>query len=225
MYVLSLMGSAFQSKSFINIKLVHLQRRPSRWPAMKFRRGSGHPAYAEVEPMGQEKEGFIESEQCWDSTFDFLSHTQPSNLLDVYLQFHTSLIIKFHQPSKTLMKLEAVRVWWLNGRGIQKQMLNTQNKTIHIQRKRLLISWMNNAPQLLLSSWHGVGNSSFVVQDEVLTFHPQTHHWTECSFVLSSDLMCLSERLFSSWPSLKCKFIQFVLEILFRPLYIFKTVL
>jgi len=42
-----------------------LQRRPSRWPAMKFRRGSGHPAYAEVEPVGQEKEVFIESEQCW----------------------------------------------------------------------------------------------------------------------------------------------------------------
>ncbi len=54
-------------------------------------------------------------------------------------------------------------------------MFNTQNKTIHIQRKRLLISWMNNGPQLLLGSWHGVGNSSFVVQDEVLTFHPQTH--------------------------------------------------
>lgn len=32
---------------------------------MKFSRGSGHPAYAEVEPVGQEKEGFIESEQCW----------------------------------------------------------------------------------------------------------------------------------------------------------------
>jgi hypothetical protein len=30
---------------------------------MKFRRGSGHPAYAEVEPVG-EKEGFIVSEQC-----------------------------------------------------------------------------------------------------------------------------------------------------------------
>uniref|UniRef100_A0A8D0NP91 Plexin domain containing 2 n=1 Tax=Sus scrofa TaxID=9823 RepID=A0A8D0NP91_PIG len=35
-----------------------IERRPSRWPAMKFRRGSGHPAYAEVEPVG-EKEGFI----------------------------------------------------------------------------------------------------------------------------------------------------------------------
>uniref|UniRef100_A0A8D3DZQ0 PSI domain-containing protein n=2 Tax=Scophthalmus maximus TaxID=52904 RepID=A0A8D3DZQ0_SCOMX len=41
-----------------------IERRPSRWPAMKFRRGSGHPAYTEVEPVGQEKEGFIESEQC-----------------------------------------------------------------------------------------------------------------------------------------------------------------
>uniref|UniRef100_A0A3Q3VSS2 PSI domain-containing protein n=1 Tax=Mola mola TaxID=94237 RepID=A0A3Q3VSS2_MOLML len=38
-----------------------IERRPSRWPAMKFRRGSGHPAYAEVVPVGQEKEGFIES--------------------------------------------------------------------------------------------------------------------------------------------------------------------
>uniref|UniRef100_A0A3B3BC60 Plexin domain containing 2b n=1 Tax=Oryzias melastigma TaxID=30732 RepID=A0A3B3BC60_ORYME len=41
-----------------------LQRRPSKWSAMKFRRGSGHPAYSEVEPVGQEKDGFIESEQC-----------------------------------------------------------------------------------------------------------------------------------------------------------------
>uniref|UniRef100_A0A8C5MRN9 Plexin domain containing 2 n=1 Tax=Leptobrachium leishanense TaxID=445787 RepID=A0A8C5MRN9_9ANUR len=43
--------------------LFFIERRPSRWPAMKFRRGSGHPAYAEVEPVG-EKEGFIISEQC-----------------------------------------------------------------------------------------------------------------------------------------------------------------
>ncbi|XP_077159184.1 plexin domain-containing protein 2 isoform X1 [Paroedura picta] len=43
--------------------LFFIERRPSRWPAMKFRRGSGHPAYAEVEPAG-EKEGFIVSEQC-----------------------------------------------------------------------------------------------------------------------------------------------------------------
>uniref|UniRef100_A0A673WAS7 Plexin domain containing 2b n=1 Tax=Salmo trutta TaxID=8032 RepID=A0A673WAS7_SALTR len=45
--------------------LFFIERRPSRWPAMKFRRGSGHPAYAEVEPVGQEKEGFIESEHDW----------------------------------------------------------------------------------------------------------------------------------------------------------------
>lgn len=44
--------------------LFFIERRPSRWPSMKFRRGSGHPAYAEVEPVGQEKEGFIVSEQC-----------------------------------------------------------------------------------------------------------------------------------------------------------------
>uniref|UniRef100_A0A8C7XFS0 Plexin domain containing 2b n=1 Tax=Oryzias sinensis TaxID=183150 RepID=A0A8C7XFS0_9TELE len=41
-----------------------IERRPSKWSAMKFRRGSGHPAYSEVEPVGQEKDGFIESEQC-----------------------------------------------------------------------------------------------------------------------------------------------------------------
>lgn len=59
---------AVQQTSFVLTPLAlcsPLQRRPSRWPAMKFRRGSGHPAYAEVEPVGQEKEGFIESEQCW----------------------------------------------------------------------------------------------------------------------------------------------------------------
>uniref|UniRef100_A0A8C6XKU8 Plexin domain containing 2 n=1 Tax=Naja naja TaxID=35670 RepID=A0A8C6XKU8_NAJNA len=43
--------------------LFFIERRPSRWPAMKFRRGSGHPSYSEVEPVG-EKEGFIVSEQC-----------------------------------------------------------------------------------------------------------------------------------------------------------------
>ncbi|XP_039187309.1 plexin domain-containing protein 2 isoform X1 [Crotalus tigris] len=31
--------------------LFFIERRPSRWPAMKFRRGSGHPSYAEVEPV------------------------------------------------------------------------------------------------------------------------------------------------------------------------------
>ncbi|XP_051737741.1 plexin domain-containing protein 2 isoform X2 [Ctenopharyngodon idella] len=39
--------------------LFFIERRPTHWPAMKFRRGSGHPSYAEVEAMGQDKEGFI----------------------------------------------------------------------------------------------------------------------------------------------------------------------
>ncbi|XP_036452163.1 plexin domain-containing protein 2 [Colossoma macropomum] len=39
--------------------LFFIERRPTHWPAMKFRRGSGHPAYAEVEAMGRDKEGFI----------------------------------------------------------------------------------------------------------------------------------------------------------------------
>ncbi|XP_018613097.1 plexin domain-containing protein 2-like [Scleropages formosus] len=44
--------------------LFFLERRPSRWPSMKFRRGSGNPSYAEVEPPGQEKEGFVMMQQC-----------------------------------------------------------------------------------------------------------------------------------------------------------------
>ncbi|XP_073783103.1 plexin domain-containing protein 2 isoform X3 [Danio rerio] len=39
--------------------LFFIERRPTHWPAMKFRRGSGHPSYAEVEATGQDKEGFI----------------------------------------------------------------------------------------------------------------------------------------------------------------------
>uniref|UniRef100_A0A673L2X0 Plexin domain-containing protein 2-like n=1 Tax=Sinocyclocheilus rhinocerous TaxID=307959 RepID=A0A673L2X0_9TELE len=39
--------------------LFFIERRPTHWPAMKFRRGSGHQSYAEVEAMGQDKEGFI----------------------------------------------------------------------------------------------------------------------------------------------------------------------
>ncbi|KAK3546333.1 hypothetical protein QTP70_025670 [Hemibagrus guttatus] len=39
--------------------LFFIERRPTHWPVMKFRRGSGHPAYAEVEAMGRDKEGFI----------------------------------------------------------------------------------------------------------------------------------------------------------------------
>ncbi|KAM9500885.1 plexin domain-containing protein 2 [Clarias gariepinus] len=39
--------------------LFFIERRPTHWPVMKFRRGSGHPAYAEVEAMGLDKEGFL----------------------------------------------------------------------------------------------------------------------------------------------------------------------
>lgn len=40
------------------------QRRPHHWPAMKFRNHPSHSTYTEVEPSGQEKEGFVEAEQC-----------------------------------------------------------------------------------------------------------------------------------------------------------------
>lgn len=36
-----------------------LQRRPTRWPIMKFRRGSGRPSYAEVEAPGQDKDSTV----------------------------------------------------------------------------------------------------------------------------------------------------------------------
>uniref|UniRef100_A0A8C5X7L2 Plexin domain containing 1 n=1 Tax=Malurus cyaneus samueli TaxID=2593467 RepID=A0A8C5X7L2_9PASS len=39
-------------------------RRPHRWPAMKFRNRAHHASYAEVEAASQEKEGFVEAEQC-----------------------------------------------------------------------------------------------------------------------------------------------------------------
>ncbi|XP_062364294.1 plexin domain-containing protein 1 [Cinclus cinclus] len=44
--------------------LFFIERRPHRWPAMKFRNHSNHASYAEVEAASQEKEGFVEAEQC-----------------------------------------------------------------------------------------------------------------------------------------------------------------
>uniref|UniRef100_A0A667XGW6 Plexin domain containing 2a n=1 Tax=Myripristis murdjan TaxID=586833 RepID=A0A667XGW6_9TELE len=41
--------------------LFFMERRPTRWPIMKFRRGSGNPSYAEVEAAGQEKDS---TQQC-----------------------------------------------------------------------------------------------------------------------------------------------------------------
>ncbi|XP_051944000.1 plexin domain-containing protein 2-like [Hippocampus zosterae] len=37
--------------------LFFMERRPARWPTMKFRRGSGRPSYAEVEPPGADADG------------------------------------------------------------------------------------------------------------------------------------------------------------------------
>ncbi|XP_064589790.1 plexin domain-containing protein 1 [Zonotrichia leucophrys gambelii] len=44
--------------------LFFIERRPHRWPAMKFRNHGNHGSYAEVEAASQEKEGFVEAEQC-----------------------------------------------------------------------------------------------------------------------------------------------------------------
>ncbi|KAL4624679.1 plexin domain-containing protein 2-like [Arapaima gigas] len=46
------------------VSLFFLERRPNHWPSMKFLQGSGNPAYAEVEPPIQEKEGFVVIQQC-----------------------------------------------------------------------------------------------------------------------------------------------------------------
>ncbi|XP_043991396.1 plexin domain-containing protein 2-like [Gambusia affinis] len=36
-----------------------LERRPTHWPILKFRRGSGRPSYAEVETPGHDREGSL----------------------------------------------------------------------------------------------------------------------------------------------------------------------
>nr|KAF6292216.1 plexin domain containing 1 [Pipistrellus kuhlii] len=47
-----------------NAALFFIERRPHRWPAMRFRNHPNHSTYTEVEPSGREKEGFVEAEQC-----------------------------------------------------------------------------------------------------------------------------------------------------------------
>ncbi|XP_059812641.1 plexin domain-containing protein 1-like isoform X1 [Hypanus sabinus] len=44
--------------------LFFIERRPHRWPAMKFRNNGGQPTYTEVDTMGHDKEGFLEAVQC-----------------------------------------------------------------------------------------------------------------------------------------------------------------
>uniref|UniRef100_A0A673AFP7 Si:ch211-106h4.6 n=1 Tax=Sphaeramia orbicularis TaxID=375764 RepID=A0A673AFP7_9TELE len=45
-----------------SVSLFLMERRPTRWPILKFRRGSSRPSYAEVEASGQDKEG--DAAQC-----------------------------------------------------------------------------------------------------------------------------------------------------------------
>ncbi|KAM7400352.1 hypothetical protein PAMA_004847 [Pampus argenteus] len=42
-----------------NASIFFMERRPTRWPIMKFRRGSGRPSYAEVEAPGQDKDSTV----------------------------------------------------------------------------------------------------------------------------------------------------------------------
>ncbi|KAM9789407.1 plexin domain-containing protein 2 [Neosynchiropus ocellatus] len=44
-----------------------MERRPVRWPTMKFKRGSGHPSYAEVEAPGPDRDSaaVIDPKQCF----------------------------------------------------------------------------------------------------------------------------------------------------------------
>ncbi|XP_075299745.1 plexin domain-containing protein 1 isoform X1 [Opisthocomus hoazin] len=59
-----LAGIYVNSHPTSNAALFFIERRPHHWPAMKFRNHTNHATYSEVEPASQEKEGFVEAEQC-----------------------------------------------------------------------------------------------------------------------------------------------------------------
>ncbi|XP_006275049.2 plexin domain-containing protein 1 [Alligator mississippiensis] len=59
-----LAGIYINSHPTSNAALFFIERRPHHWPAMKFRNHTNHTTYSEVEPTSQEKEGFVEAEQC-----------------------------------------------------------------------------------------------------------------------------------------------------------------
>ncbi|XP_030324487.1 plexin domain-containing protein 1, partial [Calypte anna] len=59
-----LAGIYINSHPTSNAALFFIERRPHHWPSMKFRNHSNHTTYSEVEPSSQEKEGFVEAEQC-----------------------------------------------------------------------------------------------------------------------------------------------------------------
>uniref|UniRef100_A0A8B9GEZ6 Plexin domain containing 1 n=1 Tax=Amazona collaria TaxID=241587 RepID=A0A8B9GEZ6_9PSIT len=62
--VIILAGIYINSHPMSTAALFFIERRPHHWPAMKFRNHSNHATYSEVEPASQEKEGFVEAEQC-----------------------------------------------------------------------------------------------------------------------------------------------------------------
>ncbi|KAM6295479.1 plexin domain-containing protein 1 [Aegotheles albertisi] len=62
--VIILAGIYINSHPTSNAALFFIERRPHHWPAMKFRNHTNHATYSEVEPASQEKEGFVEAEQC-----------------------------------------------------------------------------------------------------------------------------------------------------------------
>ncbi|XP_037642307.1 plexin domain-containing protein 2 isoform X1 [Sebastes umbrosus] len=63
--VMVIMGAAVLMSVYMynhptsSASLFFMERRPTRWPIMKFRRGSGHPSYAEVEAPGQDKDNTV----------------------------------------------------------------------------------------------------------------------------------------------------------------------
>uniref|UniRef100_A0A8D0GKQ7 Plexin domain containing 1 n=1 Tax=Sphenodon punctatus TaxID=8508 RepID=A0A8D0GKQ7_SPHPU len=59
-----LAGIYINSHPSSSTALFFIERRPHRWPAMKFHNHTNHATYAEVESASYEKEGFVEADQC-----------------------------------------------------------------------------------------------------------------------------------------------------------------
>ncbi|XP_029309226.1 plexin domain-containing protein 2 [Cottoperca gobio] len=63
--VMVIMGAAVLMSVYMynhptsSASLFFMERRPTRWPIMKFRRGSGRPSYAEVEAPGQDRDSAV----------------------------------------------------------------------------------------------------------------------------------------------------------------------
>ncbi|KAK5889272.1 hypothetical protein CesoFtcFv8_015289 [Champsocephalus esox] len=69
--VIVIMGAAVFMSVYIythptcSASLFFMERRPTRWPIMKFRRGSGHPSYAEVEAPDKDSAAAIDPKQSF----------------------------------------------------------------------------------------------------------------------------------------------------------------